>query len=116
MAVAPVIRRGSVVLVQLDPAQGREQGKTRPAVVVSRDAANRQAVLHDGLVTVVPITSNAERVLSFQSLVDSDVVRGKAQAEQVRSVSVARVVRVVAELDAVQMGGVDEALRVHLDL
>jgi mRNA interferase MazF len=116
MELDPGLARGAVVLVQLDPATGREQGKTRPAVVVSRAVANAQARLHQGLITVVPITSNTERVLSFQARVDAGRVRGKAQAEQVRAISVSRVIRVLAQLDAVQLAGVDEALRVHLGL
>jgi len=85
-------------------------------VVVSRDVANRQAALYDGLVTVIPITSSTERVLDFQTLIDSEPVAGKAQAEQVRSISVRRIVRVLAQLDAIQLAAVDDALRVHLDL
>ena len=37
------MRRGDIYWVDLDPAQGAEANKIRPAVVVSNDAANRAA-------------------------------------------------------------------------
>ena len=48
------MRRGEIVTVSLDPVRGSEAGKTRPAVVVSNDAANDTATrLGRGVVTVV---------------------------------------------------------------
>ncbi|MFF2027018.1 type II toxin-antitoxin system PemK/MazF family toxin, partial [Streptomyces sp. NPDC058171] len=38
-----MIRRGQVHWVDLDPAQGSEAAKRRPAVVVSNDRANATA-------------------------------------------------------------------------
>ena len=37
------MRRGDIFLVDLDPAQGSEAAKRRPAVVVSNDGANTVA-------------------------------------------------------------------------
>ncbi|MBR7552456.1 type II toxin-antitoxin system PemK/MazF family toxin, partial [Mycobacterium tuberculosis] len=65
------MRRGDVVLVDLDPVRGNEVAKTRPAVVVSNDGANRRAVqLGRGVVTVVPVTSNTDRIFPFQVLLE----------------------------------------------
>ncbi|MBF4999845.1 type II toxin-antitoxin system PemK/MazF family toxin [Nocardia sp. BSTN01] len=114
------MRRGDVVLVDLDPVRGNEVAKTRPAVVVSNDGANRRAVqLGRGVVTVVPVTSNTERIFPFQVLLED--VRGlrvasKAQAEQVRSVSVERVGRVLGTLSPTLVKELDRALRLHLNL
>ncbi|MCC3314467.1 type II toxin-antitoxin system PemK/MazF family toxin [Nocardia africana] len=114
------MRRGDVVLVDLDPVRGNEVAKTRPAVVVSNDGANRRAVqLGRGVVTVVPVTSNTDKVFPFQVLLE-DVpglrVASKAQAEQVRSVSVERVGRVLGTLPPALIKEVDRALRLHLNL
>ncbi|MFF0455317.1 type II toxin-antitoxin system PemK/MazF family toxin [Nocardia africana] len=114
------MRRGDVVLVDLDPVRGNEVAKTRPAVVVSNDGANRRAVqLGRGVVTVVPVTSNTDKVFPFQVLLD-DVpglrVASKAQAEQVRSVSVERVGRVLGTLSPALVKELDRALRLHLNL
>ncbi|WP_446226228.1 type II toxin-antitoxin system PemK/MazF family toxin [Nocardia sp. IBHARD005] len=114
-----MMRRGDIVLVDFEPVRGNEVNKVRPAVIVSNDGANRRAdQLRRGVITVVPVTSNVDQVFPFQVLLD-DVglrVKSKAQAEQVRSVSVDRVGRVVGRLTAALATDLDRALRLHLDL
>lgn len=113
--------RGEVRLVDLDPVRGSEPGKRRPAIVVSNDHANAVAArLGRGVVTVIPVTSNVTRVFPFQVLLPARIaglrVESKAQAEQLRSVSVARLGPAIGRLPASTMAAVDEALRMHLDL
>jgi len=120
-ASVPLLRRGQIVLVSLDPAVGSEARKTRPAVVVSNNTANAAASrTSSATVTVVPVTSNTVRVLPFQVLLPAGATGldrdSKAQAEQVRTVSVSRVVRPVGWVPAELMGALDEALRLHLSL
>jgi mRNA interferase MazF len=115
------MRRGDIFLVDLDPAQGSEAAKRRPAVVVSNDGANTVAArLGRGVVTVVPVTSRVARIYPFQVLLpaaDCGLPRdSKAQAEQVRSVAVARLGERVGRVPAPLMARVDEALRLHLAL
>ena len=113
--------RGEIRLVDLDPARTGEADKLRPAVIVSNDGANTTAAaLGRGVVTVVPITSNVTRVYPFQVLLptaDSGLdVDSKAQAEQVRSLSVARVANRIGGIPPALMLEVDDALRLHLAL
>jgi mRNA interferase MazF len=115
------VRRGEIWTVNLDPTQGSEANKRRPAVVVSNDAANATAArLGRGVVTVVPVTSNVERVHPFQVLLPGALTglprESKAQAEQVRSVAVQRIVAQVGELPAPLVAELDQALRIHLGL
>lgn len=115
------MRRGEVRLVTFDPAQGSEANKTRPAVIVSNDGANAAAARTGrGVITVLPLTSNVSRVYPFQVLLpagDSALDRdSKAQAEQIRSVAVARVGRRVGLVPAATMAEVDAAMRLHLAL
>lgn len=115
------MRRGEIVTVNLDPARGSEASKSRPAVVVSNDAANATATrLGRGVVTVVPVTSNVARVHPFQVLLPAGQTGlprdSKAQAEQVRSVAVERVGPRVGQLPAALITELDQALRVHLSL
>ena len=115
------MRRGELRWVDLDPVRGNESDKRRPAVIVSNDGANTTASrLGRGVVTVIPVTSNTERVYPFQVLLDAaatGLVRdSKAQAEQVRSVSVERVGDLIASLDADVVRALDDALRLHLEL
>lgn len=115
------MRRGEIRLVDLDPVRGNEANKRRPAVIVSNDRANTVANrLGRGVVTVVPVTSSTSSVYPFQVLLtaeDSGLrVDSKAQAEQVRSVSVERVGPAVGALPAALLADLDAALRVHLAL
>lgn len=115
------MRRGDICLVDLEPARGSEANKRRPAIIVSNDGANSTAQrLGRGVVTIVPITSNIERVYPFQVLLpaattglDSD---SKAQAEQVRSIAVERVGVRLGGAAVTMMEAVDAALRLHLSL
>jgi mRNA interferase MazF len=115
------MRRGDIHLVNLDPTRGSEASKTRPALIVSNDGANTTATrLGRGVVTVVPITSNIERVHPFQVLLTATATGldrdSKAQAEQVRSVDVRRIGSRIGRVDAELQSDVDEALRLHLGL
>lgn len=116
-----MIERGQVYLASLDPAVGSEQGKVRPVVIVSNNAANDSASRRGrGVVTVVPITSNVRAVYPFQVLLAKEQTglpaHSKAQAEQVRSISTDRLVRPIARLTTELMGRLDDALRLHLSL
>lgn len=120
-AAVSLLRRGQIVLVSFDPAVGSEVRKTRPAVLVGNNTANAVAVRRpQATVTVVPVTSNIARVLPFQVLLPADATGmdrdSKAQAEQVRTIAVARIVRPVGWVPAELMGAIDEALRLHLSL
>lgn len=115
------MRRGDIVSVALDPGRGPEAAKTRPAVVVSNDAANATATrLGRGVITVVPVTSNVTRVYPFQVLLPARQTGlprdSKAQAEQIRSVAVERIDGRLGQLPAELIAELDQALRIHLSL
>ena len=115
------MRRGDICVIDLDPARGTEARKSRPAVIVSNDGANTTATrLGRGVVTVVPVTSNVERVYPFQVLLPASATGlatdSKAQAEQVRSVDVERIQRQVGTVPPALMNQLDDALRLHLAL
>ena len=111
------IRRGSVVRVRFDPALGSEIRKTRPAVVVSNNAACR----FDAVVQVVPVTRLPERDLRpYESRVDAEA-SGLAKpsrlvANQVRTVSKERIARVLGRIAAEEEAHLDRALRIQLGL
>lgn len=113
--------RGEIRLVTLDPARGSEANKRRPAVVVSNERANSTATrLGRGVVTVVPVTSNTNRIFPFQALLTAAATGlrqdSKAQAEQVRSIDVERIGAVLGQVPADVMAQLDDALRLHLQL
>lgn len=115
------MRRGEVYLVDLDPTRGSEATKVRPAIVVSNDAANRAAERTGrGVITVVPVTTNTQRVYPFQVLIGAGegglAAPSKAQAEQVRSIDVGRLRKRVGTVTPETLGRLDDALRTHLAL
>lgn len=115
------MRRGDLHWVDFEPIRGAEANKTRPAVVISNDAANRSAQRGGrGVVTVVPVTSNVERVHPFQVLLraaDCGLPNdSKAQAEQVRAVAVNRVGNRIGTLPRNALAALEKALRLHLHL
>jgi len=115
------MRRGDVVWVDFEPVRGSEADKRRPAVVVSNDGANRTAQhLARGVITVVPVTSQADRAYPFQVLLPPRSCglpkASKAQAEQIRSVAVQRVGTVAGRLPTNLLAALDDAMRLHLGL
>lgn len=115
------MRRGDVFLVDLEPVRGVEANKRRPAVIVTNDEANNTTRrLGRGAVTVVPITSNVSRVYPFQVFLPAAETGlsgdSKAQAEQVRSVDVARIGPRLGSLSLHLLEQLGAALRLHLDL
>jgi mRNA interferase MazF len=113
--------RGEIWQVDLDPVRGSESNKQRPAVIVSNDRANAAATrLGRGVVTVVPVTSNTDKVYPFQVFLSAATsglaVESKAQAEQVRSVATQRLLRHIGRVSPAEMSDIDDALRLHLAL
>ena len=100
---------------------GSEAAHRRPAIIVSNDAVNMTAArLGRGVVTVVPVTGNIDRIYPFQVSLPARPCQlaadSKAQAEQVRAVAVERIDAQVGRLPADLMNKVDHALRLHLAL
>ena len=113
--------RGEIWQVDLDPVRDSEANKQRSAVIVSNDRANAVATrLGRGVVTVVPVTSNTEKVYPFQVLppaVETGLAAdSKAQAEQVRSIATQRLMRRIGQISPAQLAALDDALRLHLAL
>jgi mRNA interferase MazF len=113
--------RGEIRIVDLGSGLPGEAAKRRPAVIVSNDGANAMAARFElGMVTVVPVISNVDRVYPFQALVSAETSGleqdSKAQAEQIRTISVERIGDRVGYVPAQEMLDIDDALRLHLEL
>jgi mRNA interferase MazF len=77
------IERGEVYWVNFEPSLGGEIKKTRPAIVLSNNAANT----HLNRVQVVPITSNTDRLYPGEAFVTLNSEKRKAMADQLTTVS-----------------------------
>jgi mRNA interferase MazF len=113
--------RGEIRMVEFGSGLTGESVHRRPAVIISNDGANATAArLGRGVITVVPMTSNVARIYPFQVLLpshESGLDRdSKAQAEQVRSVSIDRIKQRIGTVPAPLMLELDEAVRLHLAL
>lgn len=106
------MKRGEVWWVEFDPAVGSEVRKTRPAVIVSNDAANRNLAR----VVVIPMTSNTDRQYPGEALVSVDGQSSKAMADQIMAADKARLKSQLGVLGKADMLAVEDAIRVHLGL
>ena len=108
----PSPRRGEVWWVAFDPSVGGEIQKTRPAVILSNDAAN--AALHR--VQVVPIGSQAGRLYPAEAFITLNGERRKAMADQIATASKMRLRDRLGHLAAEDMAAVERAVRLQLGL
>ena len=102
--------RGEVWWVEFDPAVGTEIRKTRPAVIVSNDAANRNLAR----VVVVPLTSSTGRQYPGEALVSVDGQDSKAMADQIMAADKVRLKSRLGKLNKPDMQAVEDAIRLHL--
>jgi len=110
------LRRGDIVIVRFDPAEGHEMKKTRPAVVVQNDIGNKNSST-----TIVAPATGTYRGYPFEVLVeasDSPFEKDSSvRLDQIRVVSIEKRIHSVAgSLDSETMEAIDEALELSLGL
>ena len=111
------ITRGDIVRVRLDPSEGREIRKTRPAIIFSNNAACR----FDSVVQVVPITALPDRTLRpYEARVatkPSGLTKpSRAVANQIRTVAKHRIVKRLGHLSPAELDNVNRAVTIQLGL
>jgi mRNA interferase MazF len=106
------MKRAEVWWVAFGPSVGGEIQKTRPAVIVSRDEANR--VLNR--LQVVPITSNITRLYPAEAYVEIKGKTYKAMANQIGTVSKERLKDRLGVVSARDMEAVELAIKFQLGM
>lgn len=105
-------RRGEVWWVSFDPSIGGEIQKTRPAIVVSNDAANSTL----NRVIVVPITSRVDKIYPGEAIVTVNGEQRKAMADQIATASKQRLSNKLASLSRRDMSLVEDAVLLQLGM
>ena len=106
------MKRGEVWWVEFDPAVGSEVTKTRPAIILSNDLANRQL----SRVIVMPLTSNTERLYPGEAPVQIDGRTSKAMADQLMAADKSRLKGKLAALSKADLALVEDAIALHLGM
>ncbi len=111
--------RGAVVMVNLEPVMGSEQGRIRPCLVVS-DLKTITASRSRPLYVIVPLTRSekligplAPRLQARPGALPAD---STALVMHVRSIDLRRITRQVGVLDTEELAGIRAGLRVLLEL
>lgn len=105
------VRRGDVVVANLDPTIGVEIKKTRPVVVVSNDSINRLSQL----VVVVPLTKNISHLSPSHAVIPKGTARlafaSKAVTEQIKALDKRRLVKRLGNLPPALLAQLERALK-----
>jgi len=105
-------RRGEVWWVSFDSSVGGEIRKTRPAVILSNNAAN--AALNR--VIVVPLTSKTEKVYPGEAMVTLNGEQSKAKADQIATASQERLRDKMGSLSSADLAAVEKAVLLQLGI
>lgn len=108
--------RGEIYWANLDPVVESEIAKTRPVLIVSNDDNNQYAAT----VTVLPVTSNTEKVYPYEVRIKPAGSglknESKVKANQIRTIDKGRLGRKPGTLTNEKMQEVDGAMKIHLYL
>jgi mRNA interferase MazF len=105
-------RRGEVWWVSFDPSLGGEIQKTRPAIILSNDAANTAL----NRVIVVPITSQVAKVYPGEAVVTVNGEPRKAMADQIMTASKQRLKSKLGSLSRADMIAVENAVLMQMGM
>lgn len=111
------LKRGDIILVDLDPVVGSEQGKLRPALVIQNDIGNE----FSPTTIVAPITSKVFNkgfpTNVFLSREDSKLNSDSTiLLNQIRTIDKIRIKKKISELSSELVNNVDLAIKISLGL
>ena len=111
------MKRGTVILVSLDPTVGHEQRGARPCVVVTNPAVTEDQRFP--MLAVVPLTGTPGVGALYPTLRpgESGLVKPTwALIDQLRAVDKRRVIRVFGVISPEELIAIDDGLQLFLDL
>lgn len=109
--------RGDIVLANLEPVKGSEQGGIRPVLILQNDTLNK----HAPTTIIAPITSRI-----YTKEYPTNVIIKKEDSNlkldstillnQIRTIDKSRIIKKISSLDFYSMNKVDRAIKVSLSL
>ncbi len=111
------IKRGEIVLANLEPTKGSEQGGIRPVLILQNDVSNK----YSPVTIIAAITSKVSEkeypTNVFVSQEDSHLDRDSTiLLNQIRTIDKSRIIKKVSSLDFYFMHKVDLAIKISLGL
>jgi mRNA interferase MazF len=106
------MQRGEVWWVDFNPSMGGETQKTRPAIIISNDAFNKNM----NRVQVVPITSNTSKCYPCETYIEVNGKLNKAMADQLTTVGKLRLKTKIDHISEKDLLEVERIIRIQLDL
>ncbi len=95
------VKRGNIVIADLDGATGSEQGKMRPVVVIQNDTGNK----HSPTTIIVPLTSKKKKKgMKTHVLIEKTAENGLSEdsialCEQVRTIDKKRIKMSIGQIN-----------------
>lgn len=111
------IKRGDIVIINLEPIRGSEQGGIRPCLIIQNDQGNK----YSPLTIIAPLTSK-----KFSKEFPTNVELSKKDSKlnkdstillnQIRTIDKLRIIKKISSLDNFIMKKVDLAIKISLGL
>ncbi|MDD4049702.1 MAG: type II toxin-antitoxin system PemK/MazF family toxin [Candidatus ainarchaeum sp.] len=110
------IKKGEIYLINLDPVIDSEQGKTRPCLIIQNNIGNK----YSQNTIIASITSKIDKEYPFLVKIDKGVANlpkdSFVQLDQIRTISVKRIIKKIGSLPKDIMLKINVALKNSLDL
>ena len=111
------IKRGDIILVNLEPVKGSEQGGIRPCLIIQNDQGNK----YSPLTIIAPLTSK-----QFTKEFPTNVYLNKEDSRldkdstillnQIKTIDKSRVIKKISSIDLALMRKVNFAIKISLGL
>ena len=113
-----VVERGEVYLVRFDPVEGSEVGKTRPALIIQNDIANRTSPVT--IVAAISSQFNPSHLYPTEVLIKAGeaglTVDSVVLFNQIRTLDKARLLSLLGKIESQTMLEIERAIKISLGL
>lgn len=113
-----MIERGDIVLANLEPVMGSEQGKIRPCLVIQNNVGNQFSSTTIVAIITSKISIKIHRMEVTASAEELQLQKpGTIKCDQIRTISVPdRIIKKLGKINPQTMQKVDQALKISLAL